>query len=59
MAGIDINNVFPASKMAGAAKLGQSQFRSVETQTGGALMRAVQAEPEIRKELEKKPAARK
>jgi len=30
MAGIDINNVFPTSKMAGAARLGQSQFRSVE-----------------------------
>lgn len=36
MAGIDINNVFPNSFMAKAAKLGQSQFRSVESGAGGA-----------------------
>jgi hypothetical protein len=38
MAGIDINNVFPNSKMAGAAKLGQSQFRSVESAIGSSLV---------------------
>ena len=31
MAGIDLNNVFPNSKMAQAAKLGQSRFRSDES----------------------------
>jgi hypothetical protein len=31
MAGIDLLNQFPKSKMAGAAKLGQSYFRSSET----------------------------
>lgn len=33
MAGIDLNNVYPNSKMAKAAKLGQSLFRSVESVT--------------------------
>lgn len=31
MAGIDILNQFPNSRMAAAARLGQSQFRSVES----------------------------